>query len=115
MAELSAEPGLKISELARGLSVHLSTASNLVDRLEAKQLVRRERNQEDQRIVRVFVTAKGQHALRKAPGPAAGVIPDALNRMSLASLSSLNRDLGRVLELASVRNRRARMRPLADL
>lgn len=115
MAELNASPGLKISELARALSVHLSTASNLVDRLEAKALVRRERNKQDQRIVRVIVTSKGQQMLQRAPGPAAGIIPDALNRMSLVALSNLNRDLGALLELTLVRDRRARLRPLADL
>jgi DNA-binding MarR family transcriptional regulator len=114
MAELNNRPGLKISELARALSVHLSTASNLVDRLEAKELVRRERNKQDQRIVRAFVTPKGRQLLRKAPKPTAGIIPDALNRMSLASLSNLNRNLGALLQLTIVRNHRARMKPLAD-
>jgi len=115
MAELNTKPGLKISELARALSIHLSTASNLVDRLEAKELVRRERNKQDQRIVRAFVTPKGRELLRRAPKPAAGIIPDALNRMSLVSLSNLNRDLGALLHLTLARDRRARMTPLADL
>jgi DNA-binding MarR family transcriptional regulator len=115
MSELKAAPGLTISALARALSVHLSTASNLVDRLETKALVRRERNKSDQRVVRVFVTSKGQQVLQRAPRPAAGIIPDALERMPLSVLTSLNRDLARLLELTSLRDRRARMKPLADL
>src|SRR3954468_19710288 len=60
MAELQAAPGLKISELASALSVHLSTASNLLDKLEIRKLVRRERRDTDQRVVRVYLTDEGE-------------------------------------------------------
>jgi DNA-binding MarR family transcriptional regulator len=115
LAELQARPGSKISELASALSVHLSTASNLLDRLEAKSLVRRQRGKQDQRIVRVYLTAVGQKVLRKAPKPAEGIIPDALHRMSRDALGRLERDLEKLLQLARMRDRRAAMKPLADL
>ena len=115
LAELQARPGSKISELAVALSVHLSTASNLVDRLEAKALVRRQRSKEDQRIVRVYLTPAGQGVLRKAPKPAEGIIPDALHRMPRDALGRLDRDLEQLLRLARIRDQRAAMKPLADL
>ena len=115
LAELQARPGSKISELASALSVHLSTASNLLDRLEDKALVRRQRGKQDQRIVRVYLTAAGQKVLRKAPKPAEGIIPDALHRMSRDALGRLERDLEKLLQLARIRDRRAAMKPLADL
>jgi DNA-binding MarR family transcriptional regulator len=113
-AELRARPGMTISELAHALSVHLSTASNLLDRMETNGLVRRERSRRDQRVVRVYVTASGSRILRKAPKPVQGVIPDALERMPAAGLSRLHRDLGRLLALARIRDRGAAMRPLAE-
>ena len=114
LSEVGATPGLTISELARKLSIHLSTSSNLLDKLEAQELIRRERNKQDQRVVRVFLTAAGARTLRKAPKPAAGVIPDALRKMSPSALRALKRDLGTLLELASIRNPEEGMKPLAE-
>lgn len=115
LAELQARPGSKISELAVALSVHLSTASNLLDRLEAKSLIRRQRGQKDQRVVRVYLTPVGHGVLRKAPRPAQGIIPDALQRMPRDALARLDRDLEKLLKLARIRDQRAAMKPLADL
>jgi len=115
MAELKARPGMKISDLATALSVRLSTASNLLDRLEAKVLIRRERGSRDQRIVRVYLTPEGQRVLRTAPKPTEGVIPHALHKMPRAALARLDRDLEKLLELANTRNREAAMKPLAEL
>ena len=114
LSEVGATPGITISELARKLSIHLSTSSNLLDKLEAQELIRRERNKRDQRVVRVFLTAAGARTLRKAPKPAAGVIPDALKKMSPSALRALKRDLGTLLELASIRNPEEGMTPLAE-
>ena len=114
LAEIQARPGSKISELAGALSVHLSTASNLLDRLEGKALVRRQRGKDDQRVVRIYLTATGQKVLRAAPKPVEGIIPDALHRMPRDTLARLDRDLEKLLQLARVRDRRAGMKPLAD-
>lgn len=113
-AELRARPGMTISELAHALSVHLSTASNLLDRMEGNALVRRVRSKRDQRVVRVFLTAPGARMLRKAPKPLHGVLPDALHRMPASGLSRLHRDLGTLLELARAHDRRAAMKPLSE-
>ena len=114
LSEVEARPGVKVSELARALSVHLSTASNLLDKLEAKGLVRRARISVDQRVVTVVLTADGRRVLESAPRPAAGIIPDALAKMPDDALGRLHRDLGLLLDLASVRNPKARLKPLAE-
>ena len=113
-AELKARPGMKISELAAALSIHLSTASNLLDRLEGNGLARRQRGGKDQRVVRAYITPAGEKMLRLAPKPVEGMIPDALHRMPAAALARLDRDLEYLLELARVRDRRAAMKPLAE-
>jgi DNA-binding MarR family transcriptional regulator len=114
LSELKATPGLTVSGLSRALSIHLSTSSNLLDKLEAQELIRRERNSADQRVVSVYLTIAGQQLLRKAPKPAEGVIPDALGRMPDTALRRLKRDLDLLLGLASVRNRGEAMKPLAE-
>lgn len=114
LSELDRRPGLTISELARTLSIHLSTSSNLLDKLEQQSLVRRERRSKDQRLVRVYVTARGKKLLAKAPRPVEGVIPDALGRLPVSALRRLHGDLAALLELASARSARDAMKPLAE-
>lgn len=106
---------MKVSELAGVLSVHLSTASNLLDRLEAKSLVQRQRSEDDQRIVRVQLTRVGRRVLLTAPPPASGVIPDALRRMPAETLADLSRDLTMLLDLTRAREGSAAVKPLAEL
>ena len=114
LSELKAAPGLTVSGLARALSIHMSTSSNLLDKLEAQELIRRERDSVDQRVVRIYLTSAGRQLLRRAPKPLEGVIPDALGRMPGVALRSLKRDLDLLLGLASVRSPAERMKPLAE-
>ena len=60
MAALRQTPGMKVSELAQTLSIHASTASNLLDKIEKSGLIRRERNSVDQRVVRRCRMARGR-------------------------------------------------------
>lgn len=53
-------PGCCIKDLARGLSISHPAAVKLVERLEAKKLVRRSRHERDGRVVRLVVTARGR-------------------------------------------------------
>ncbi len=114
LSELRKRPGITVSTLARTLSIHLSTASNLVGKLELQRLARRERSRDDRRVMRVFPTPAGTRILTKAPRPVDGVIPDALHKMPPGALARLSGDLGLLLELASVRNRKAALKPLAE-
>jgi len=49
-----------MSDLARGLNLALSTATNTVDKLVSKDLVERTRVDEDRRIVQVALNEKGK-------------------------------------------------------
>ncbi len=114
LSQLEARPGSTVSELAVALSIHLSTASNLLDRLEDKDLVRRHRGPPDQRIVRILLTAEGTRVLRRAPQPTEGIIHDALQRLPEEALHRLDRDLEALLRHARVRDQRAAMKHLAE-
>ena len=86
MAALRQHPGMKVSELAQALSIHASTASNLLDKIEKAGLVRRERNHVDQRVVPLYLTAEGEQALEKAPQPQTGILTHVLGRTLSAAL-----------------------------
>ena len=51
MQELSEQPGLRLGALAGKMSIHQTTASNLVDALVKKSYVNKARDQPDQRVV----------------------------------------------------------------
>ncbi|MBU0592680.1 MAG: MarR family winged helix-turn-helix transcriptional regulator [Gammaproteobacteria bacterium] len=115
LREVAGHPGRRVSDLAKAMSVHLSTASNLLDKLSKRNLVRRERNDPDQRIVRLFLTDEGMRIVASAPGPARGVLPEALNRLPEEVLDDLNRSLARLLDTIEGGDKDAAMKPLSDL
>jgi DNA-binding MarR family transcriptional regulator len=93
MWELNDAPGLKVSELSKALSIHQSTASNMLDKLEEKKLVRRERSGPDQRVVRLHLTDKGKDLITTAPKPAQGVLAEALGKLPDGDLRKLEHGL----------------------
>lgn len=113
--EVSRRPGIKVGELAGMMSIHQSTASNLVEKLESKALFRRKRSGHDQRVVQLFVTARGVSVLKRAPAPMRGVLGDALDQLPSAALQKLEEALASVLERIELRDNRAAKRPLSDL
>ncbi len=115
LAHIAAAPGLRVTELARALVVHQSTASNLIDRLVQRNLVRRERTSTDQRVVRLYATPRGQTIVARAPRPFEGVLPDALRRLPHGDLRALDGLLKSVAQLMRVRDASGRHTPLADI
>lgn len=56
---------ITMSALAQGMSVPMSTATGVVDRLVRKKLLQRDRSEEDRRIVTVALTGEGRDLLEK--------------------------------------------------
>jgi len=94
---ISDRPGVGVTELARAMDVHQSTASNLVRSLLEQQLVQAKKSGADRRTVQLHVLSAGAKALRRAPGPCAGVLPTALGSLDAATLARLDRDLGKLI------------------
>lgn len=107
-------PGIGIGELARAMDVHQSTASNLVKGLAERGLLRAERSPADRRAIHLHLKAPGAAALRKAPAPLAGVLPEALAALDEQTLQRLRDDLDALLAVLQADQRAART-PLAEL
>ena len=60
---------LTIGELANEISLSQATVTSILDRLENRQLVYRERSTTDKRKVHAFLTDSGQEILQEAPIP----------------------------------------------
>jgi DNA-binding MarR family transcriptional regulator len=115
LAEIAGMPGLKVGELARQLGVHVSTASNLLRRLEEFSLIKRKRIGDDQRVVRLQLSAKGRKILRLAPRPFVGILQQALAELSQPRLDSLHADLAELIRLMQFKDVKARSTPLSDI
>jgi DNA-binding MarR family transcriptional regulator len=113
LSVVQAQPGLGVGELARAMDVHQSTASNLLRALVEKELVLAQRGGTDRRAVQLKVTARGARAIAKAPGPFAGVLPEALARLDKRTLALLDRDLAAVIQELGVDERGANV-PLSE-
>jgi DNA-binding MarR family transcriptional regulator len=92
-------PGLGVGELALAMDIHQSTASNLLKSMLEQDLVVADRSHADTRLVRLQLSAAGAKALRKAPGPFTGVLPQALAQLDARTLARLDRDLGALVAL----------------
>lgn len=98
LAELFEHPGSRVKDLAASMALHQSTVSNLLEALSRRKLLVRRRDAVDQRVVRVFLTAAGERLVRKAPSPARGVLPDALEALPAADLRRLDRSVAALLK-----------------
>jgi DNA-binding MarR family transcriptional regulator len=107
LAEINAQPGLRVSDLTNKMSLHQSTVSNLVEKLNSARMLRRVRGDGDNRVVRLQLTSAGKKVLARAPNPARGVLPDALDKLDKRSLKKLSRTLERLVEQMKFRERRA--------
>jgi DNA-binding MarR family transcriptional regulator len=107
LSVVHANPRIGVSELARAMDVHQSTASNLLRALVDKELVVADRAGEDRRAVQLQATARAGRVLAKAPGPFSGVLPEALGRLDRATLARLDRDLSRLIAELGVDERGA--------
>lgn len=116
LAEVVASPGLSTGDLARRLGVHLSTASNLVSRLDGLGLVRRERAGRDLRVVQIVATPSGRKKLTSAPRPLVGVLQQALLDLPRRRLEALQAELSEVMRHIKLRDARAaRSTPIAEM
>lgn len=103
LSEVAGTPGIKVSKLAAVLSIHPSTCSNMLDKLEGMQLVFRDRSKTDQRSVHLFITEKGRQFLAKAPKPAQGRLNNALEQLSAGQLTMLESGLDALVQALTSR------------
>jgi MarR family transcriptional regulator, organic hydroperoxide resistance regulator len=114
LSVIQEQPGIGVTDLARHMDIHQTTASNLVRSLVEAGLVLAERKGADRRAVQLRMQEAGVRVLRKAPGPSAGVLPDALAQLDNDTLLRLEADLAALLNLLDADARGASI-PLAHL
>ncbi len=115
LAALAETPGITVSRLSEELSVHISTTSNMLEKLAKAGLVERRRSEEDRRVVNLYLTETGRTVLARAPQPLTGIVPDALERMPETALLRLNEDLALLIQQMNDVDMNAANEPLSTL
>ncbi len=110
--EISISPGIKVSELADVLSIHRSTCSNMLDKLEDMELIVRERSKSDHRAVHIHISEKGRAILAKAPSPPEGKLSSSIHKMSVGQLEALEVSLGNLIDALHYDDEQAAMTPI---
>jgi DNA-binding MarR family transcriptional regulator len=92
------------SAIARHVHLSPSTVIGILDRLDAKGLVSRERDLTDRRLVQVSLTEKGDAIVANAPSPLQDTLSEAMNELPKAELSAIAASLDRIVEMMEVRH-----------
>lgn len=100
---LEVTPGLSLNELSERLFAHPSTVSGIIDRLEERGAVVRERDPADGRGVRLSLTPLGQRLVRRGPPPVQVGLRSALERMPALQLRQLRRSLDHLVRETAAR------------
>jgi DNA-binding MarR family transcriptional regulator len=69
---IAQDGSLPLGELSKTMYLHPSTISGVIDRLEGKGYVVRDRDTGDRRVVNVQLTLKGKRLVSRAPNPIQG-------------------------------------------
>lgn len=111
---IQSNPGIGVNGLAAAMDVRQPTASNLVRALVAQGMVEVRKDGPDRRAVQLHLLRPGTLVLRRAPGPYAGVLPEALSALDASTLARLEVDLGELIQVLGADERGAGI-PLAQM
>lgn len=93
--------GSTVAELARGCQQDAGSMTRLLDRLEAKGMVRRVRSGEDRRVVNIELTDEGRAAAKKIPAVLCGVQNAHMRGFTIEEWQTLKGLLRRILDNAA--------------
>ena len=99
---MGASPTATVAELARECQLDTGAMTRLLDRLEAKGLVRRVRSQADRRVVNIELTDEGRSAAREVPQHLAAVQNEYLSGFTQEEWEQLKGFLRRILDNAQL-------------
>lgn len=115
LQEVQRTPEIGIGELAARLGIHQSTCSLLVDKLVSSACLEKRKQQRDQRRVGLVLAKRGREALAALPGPAEGILPEALAAIPPVVLRTLQINLDELLRHLPGKDENYASVPLADM
>ena len=97
LISLWSEDGLVLSELSKRLSRDGPTITGIIDRMEKKDLVRRERSTRDRRVIKVFTTPKATEMKEALTDLQQTAGKDIIDNFTTEDIKSLEQLLSKLL------------------
>ena len=104
---ISADGRLSLGELTKKMYLHPSTVTGVVDRLEQKGYVGRDRSQKDRRVVTVVLTPLGKKLVKKAPNPIQGKMIYGLRKLEARELMPIRAAIQKLVDIMAVQDVKA--------
>ena len=101
LRQLNANGSMLTGQLAKAMSLSPATLCGILDRLEARGLVTRERQIDDKRRVLVQLTRPGMRVIRRAPPPLENGFLERLDALPLRKQAEIKRALNQLVGLMS--------------
>ena len=102
-----ANGNISLGELSKKMYLHPSTITGVVDRLEKKGYVLRDRGQRDRRVVKLRLTPKGRRLIGQAPNPAQGKMIYGLRKLRREELNLIYDSVKKLVDIMEVRKVKA--------
>lgn len=93
---------MKVSELARRMRLHPATMVGLLDRLEAKGMLKRTRSEKDRRVVYIDLTEQGNELKINSPEVVQNLLEKGLEGFAGDELKTISESLGHVAQILGV-------------
>ncbi len=100
--------GCSAGDLAARLCVHPSTITGVIQRLEDKRLIDRQKREDDRRAVVLTLTPAGKKLLERAPHPAQGQLVGALSQFPPEDVAKLRAMLDQIVGAMELGDSKAR-------
>ena len=101
---ISQNESLSLSDLSERMYLHPSTITGVIDRLEKKGYVTRNRDRVDRRVIYVQLTAEGRRLSKRAPNPAQGKMIYGLKKLRKGELNLIYGSVQELVKIMEVEN-----------
>jgi len=95
---------LSLSDLSERMYLHPSTITGVIDRLEKKGYVIRNRDKVDRRVIYVQLTAEGKRLAKRAPSPAQGKMIYGLKNLKKGELNLIYDSVQKLVKIMEAQN-----------
>ena len=99
---IALSPSISLGDLSERMFLHVSTVCGIVDRLEKKGYVTRERSGEDRRVVHLNVTADGRRVIRRTPLAGMGLLIHTIDQLPAQQLRAILKGVKLLLKVMRI-------------
>lgn len=90
---IAEQENLTIGELSKRIGLAFSTTTDLIDRMEANELIKRKRDKKDRRVVRIQTLEKGRNIIKEVIEERKQYLGRVLSNLSQAEQEQLTKVL----------------------